>query len=120
MDCFLIILNHSQKIVDPKGQKMIILGNLCIGFGNLIATADNIPPGSEEPKLPEAAEIFIKATSNCCASLCSHCCCMCGIQFCSQMNNQCAIVFTQLCTALACFGCFECCATVCCSGSDGR
>ncbi|XP_030943482.1 uncharacterized protein LOC115968278 isoform X2 [Quercus lobata] len=109
-----------EKTVDPKGQKMIILGNLCVGFGNLIATADNIPPGSEESKLPEAAEIFIKATSNCCASLCSHCCCMCGIQFCSQMNNQCAIVFTQLCTALACIGCFECCATVCCSGSDGR
>jgi len=120
MNCFVIILNHSQKTVDPKGQKMIILGNLCVGFGNLIATADNIPPGSEESKLPEAAEIFIKATSNCCASLCSHCCCMCGIQFCSQMNNQCAIVFTQLCTALACIGCFECCATVCCSGSDGR
>ncbi|KAK9989883.1 hypothetical protein SO802_030122 [Lithocarpus litseifolius] len=109
-----------EKTVDPKGQKMIILGSLCIGFGNLIATADNIPPGSEEPKLPEAAEIFIKATSNCCASLCNHCCCMCGIQFCSQMNNQCAIVFMQLCTALACFGCFECCANVCCSGSDGR
>ncbi|KAL4613812.1 hypothetical protein ACB092_07G007900 [Castanea dentata] len=109
-----------EKTVDPKGQKMIILGSLCIGFGNLTATADNKPPGSEEPKLPEAAEIFIKATSNCCASLCNHCCCMCGIQFCSQMNNQSAIVLTQLCTALACFGCFECCANVCCSGSDGR
>ncbi|KAM3693745.1 hypothetical protein ACJW30_07G007100 [Castanea mollissima] len=109
-----------EKTVDPKGQKMIILGSLCIGFGNLTATADNKPPGSEEPKLPEAAEIFIKATSNCCASLCNRCCCMCGIQFCSQMNNQSAIVLTQLCTALACFGCFECCANVCCSGSDGR
>lgn len=120
MNCFLIILNHSQKMVDSKGQKMIMLGSLCTGFGDLNATAENTPPGSEKSKLPEAAEIFVQATSNCCANLCSYCCCMCCIQICSRMNNQCAIVITQLCTALACIGCFECCANVCCAGSDGR
>ncbi|XP_041005433.1 uncharacterized protein LOC121250378 isoform X1 [Juglans microcarpa x Juglans regia] len=113
--------NQSQKMVDFKGsQQMIILRNLGIGFGNLTATADNIPPGSEEPKLPEAAEIFVRAASNCCGSMCNQCCCMCCIQLCSKMNNQCAIVLTQLCTALAFFGCVECCTTVCCSGSDGQ
>lgn len=112
--------NQSQKMVDSKGQKMIMLQNLGIGFGNLTATADNIPPGFKEPKLPEAAEIFVRAASNCCGSMCNHCCCMCCIQFCSKLNNQCAIALTQLCTALACFGCVECCTTVCCSGSDGR
>ncbi|KAG7988569.1 hypothetical protein I3843_03G193500 [Carya illinoinensis] len=112
--------NQSQKMVDFNGQQMIILRNLGIGFGNLTATADNIPPGSEEPKLPEAAEIFVRAASNCCGSMCNQCCCMCCIQLCSKMNNQCAIVLTQLCTGLAFFGCVECCTTVCCSGSDGR
>ncbi|KAF5481676.1 hypothetical protein F2P56_002313 [Juglans regia] len=112
--------NQSQKMVDFKGgQQMIILQNLGIGFGNLTATADNIPPGSVEQKLPEAAEIFVRAASNCCGSMCNHCCCMCCIQLCSKMNNRCAIVLTQLCTALAFFGCVECCTTVCCSGSDG-
>ncbi len=120
MNCFLIILNHSQKMVDSKGQKMIMLGSLCIGFGDLNATAENTPPGSEKSKLPEAADIFVQATSNCCANLCSYCCCMCCIQIGSRMNNQCAIGITQLCTALACIGCFECCANVCCAGSDGR
>uniref|UniRef100_A0A2N9I5N7 VWFA domain-containing protein n=1 Tax=Fagus sylvatica TaxID=28930 RepID=A0A2N9I5N7_FAGSY len=109
-----------EKMVDSKGQKMIMLGSLCIGFGDLNATAENTPPGSEKSKLPEAADIFVQATSNCCANLCSYCCCMCCIQIGSRMNNQCAIVITQLCTALACIGCFECCANVCCAGSDGR
>ena len=99
---------------------MIMLQSLGMGFGNLNATVENISPGLEEPKMPEAAEIFVNAASNCCSSMCNRCCCMCGIQLCSRMNNQCAIALTQLCTALACFACVECCADVCCSGSDGR
>ncbi|KAK9274868.1 hypothetical protein L1049_022122 [Liquidambar formosana] len=109
----------SRKQAESKGQKIILLPSLGVGFGNLSATAENIPPGCEAAKLPEAAEIFVKAASNCCGKMCSCCCCMCCIQACSRMNNQCAIVITQLCTALAFLGCLSCCSEVCCSGQDG-
>ena len=105
-------------MIDSKGQKTIMLRSLGTGFGNLTATVENTPPGSEGEKLPEAAEIFVKAASNCCGRLCNHCCCLCCIQTCSRMNDQCAIALTQLCGALACLGCFYCC-EACCSGHDG-
>ncbi|XP_057468021.1 uncharacterized protein LOC130757278 isoform X1 [Actinidia eriantha] len=104
--------------IDSKGQKTIMLRSLGTGFGNLTATVENTPLGSEGEKLPEAAEIFVKAASNCCGRLCNHCCCMCCIQTCSRMNDQCAIALTQLCGALTCLGCFYCC-EACCSGHDG-
>ncbi|GFY98535.1 hypothetical protein Acr_12g0010760 [Actinidia rufa] len=107
-----------QKMIDSKGQKTIMLRSLGTGFGNLTAAVENIRPGSEGEKLPEAAEIFAKAASNCCGRLCNHCCCMCCIQPCSWMNNQCAVALTQLCGALTCLGCFTCCED-CCSGHDG-
>ncbi|XAR67208.1 hypothetical protein NMG60_11013685 [Bertholletia excelsa] len=107
-----------QKKVEPKYPKMIILRSLGIGFGNLTATAENITPGSEGEKLPEAAEILVKAASNCCGKLCGHCCCMCCINTCSRMNDQCAIALTQFCGALACLGCFTCCEACC--GGDNR
>ncbi|KAL3535507.1 hypothetical protein ACH5RR_003968 [Cinchona calisaya] len=109
---------HPQKTEDPKAPKVIVKRNLGVGFGNLTATADNTPPGSGETKPPEAAEIFIKAASNCCGKLCSYCCCMCCIKMCSSLNDQCAVALTQLCGALACLGCFACC-DACCSGQDG-
>ncbi|XP_024032681.1 uncharacterized protein LOC112095235, partial [Morus notabilis] len=109
-----------QKTADALRERVIPLQSLCVGFGNLTATADNIPPGCEEPRLAEAAEIFMKAASNCCGSIFRHCCCMCCIQCCSHMNNQCAIVLTQICTGLAIFGCLNCCVDLCCSNSDGR
>ncbi|XP_002516254.2 von Willebrand factor A domain-containing protein DDB_G0292740 isoform X1 [Ricinus communis] len=105
--------------VDYKGRRRILLQNFGVGFGNLAATADNIPPGVEELKLPEAAELIMKAASNCCGRVCGQCCCMCCIQCCSRMNDQCAIALTQLFAALACFGCVECC-SLCCSGGDGH
>ncbi|XP_038712299.1 uncharacterized protein LOC120006353 isoform X2 [Tripterygium wilfordii] len=108
-----------DSLEENKGQRAILLRSLSIGFGNLTATVENVPPGFEEPRLPEAAEIFVKAASNCCNSMCNRCCCMCCIQCCSKMNDQCAIALTQLCAALACFGCFECCSAICCSGGDG-
>ncbi|XP_058214944.1 uncharacterized protein LOC131326249 isoform X3 [Rhododendron vialii] len=108
---------EQQKATDFKGQKIIMLRSLGPGFGNLTATAENLSPGCEEEKLPEAAEIFVKAASNCCGKLCGRCCCMCCIQNCSRMNDQCAIVLTQLCGAIACLGCFSCC-ELCCSGND--
>lgn len=110
---------EQQKATDFKGQKTIMLRSLGLGFGNLTATAENLSPGCEEEKLPEAAEIFVKAASNCCGKLCGRCCCMCCIQTCSQMNDQCAIVLTQLCGVIACLGCFSCC-ELCCSGNDWR
>ncbi|XP_038878512.1 uncharacterized protein LOC120070725 [Benincasa hispida] len=105
--------NAYEKMAAPKGDKMMLLPFCGVGFGNLEATSDNTPLGIGEKK-PEAAEIFVKAASNCCGNLCSYCCCPCCIQACSRMNNQCAIALTQLCTAFACFCCFECCLEMCC------
>ncbi|EOY30229.1 Inter-alpha-trypsin inhibitor heavy chain-related isoform 1 [Theobroma cacao] len=109
-----------HEIGDSGAPKKMLLQSLTVGFGDLIATAENIRPGSQEPKLPEVAEILVKATSNCCGQICNQCCCMLCIQCCSKMNNQCATVLTQLCTALACFGCLDCCLQLCCPGQDGR
>ncbi|KAK8675783.1 hypothetical protein V6N13_033846 [Hibiscus sabdariffa] len=58
-------INLSTK-GDPNGQKIIILGCLGVGFGNLTATAKNIPPGIEEPKSPEGAEILCPLSSASC------------------------------------------------------
>lgn len=107
---------NSGKGVDLKGQKVVVLLDLGLGFGNMIATIENLPPGAEE-KMSEAAEIFVRAASNCCGRICGRCCCMCCIQCCSRMNDQCVVVLTQLCSALACFGCLSCCDL--CSGQDG-
>ncbi|KAJ7003274.1 hypothetical protein NC653_008500 [Populus alba x Populus x berolinensis] len=58
-------INPLKKMDLPK---TIMLGNLCVGFGNLTATAENIPPGTEETKSSEAAEMLVKAASNCFSS----------------------------------------------------
>ncbi|KVH94016.1 von Willebrand factor, type A [Cynara cardunculus var. scolymus] len=102
-----------QKVEVTKKSHMIkVLPHLGVGFGNLIATIENTPPGYE-PKLPDQAEMLVRAAGNCCVNMCSKCCCLCCIQACSQMNDQCAIVITQLCGALACLGCFACCELCC-------
>ncbi|GAA0163496.1 hypothetical protein LIER_39609 [Lithospermum erythrorhizon] len=110
-----------KKAEDPKHPSTILLQYIGIGFGNISATVDNIPPGSRETKAMETAEALAKEASNCCskccAKVCGHCCCMCCIRACSRMNDQCAVVLTQLCSALACLGCFSCCEA--CSGNDG-
>ncbi|XP_021902915.1 inter alpha-trypsin inhibitor, heavy chain 4 isoform X2 [Carica papaya] len=98
-----------QKKIDMSSQKMILLGSLGVGFGNLIGTAKNFPPGKEEPKSPEGAQILVKAATSCCSRLLDRVCCMCFIQSCSYMNDQCIIVYTQLCAGLACFECLNCC-----------
>ncbi|XP_063946819.1 uncharacterized protein LOC135151692 [Daucus carota subsp. sativus] len=97
-------------------QKLLVFPNSGIGFGSVSATAANSRPGRDEHKLPESAEMFIKAASNCCSIMCGHCCCMCCIQTCSRINDQCAIILTQFCTALSCLGCYSCCEACC--GSD--
>ncbi|KAE7999033.1 hypothetical protein FH972_003518 [Carpinus fangiana] len=101
------------KKVESEGQKIIFLGKLGLGFGNLAATAQNIPLGAEEAKPPDPTDVLLKAASNCCSRLLDRCCCMCFIQSCTYLNDQCAIVFTQLCTALACFECLNCCYELC-------
>lgn len=110
--------NSYEKMVAPKDDKMILLPFCGVGFGNLEATAENTPHGTGERKA-EAAEIFVKAASNCCSNLCGYCCCPCCIEACSSINNQCAILLTQLCTAFACFGCFDCCLEMCCDTTSG-
>ncbi|XP_019194521.1 PREDICTED: uncharacterized protein LOC109188342 [Ipomoea nil] len=107
----------NKKTGDPKLQKAIImLRNLGLGFGDLTATAENTPPGSTSK--PEAAEMFVQAASNCCKMVCDKCCCMCCIQMCSKINDQCAVVMTQLLGSLACLGCLACC-ELCCSKQQG-
>ncbi|XP_038991535.1 uncharacterized protein LOC120114823 [Hibiscus syriacus] len=108
-----------HKIRDPGAPKKVLLRRLSVGFGDLTATAENMRPGAEEPKLPDAAEAFMKATSDCCGRTCERCCCLCCIQCCSKMNDQCAILLTQIFTALAFIGCLECC-TLCCCAQDGQ
>ncbi|KAK6126752.1 hypothetical protein DH2020_039497 [Rehmannia glutinosa] len=110
--------DHNKK-EESKPQKILLLHNTGLGFGNLSATAENISPGVGVAKLPEAAEVFIRGASNCCGKLCNHCCCMCCVQMCSSINDQCAILLTQLCGALACLGCYTCCCGLCCGGEDG-
>lgn len=117
--------DHLKKEVSKKSsrngekvQRRILLPNLGIGFGNLIATAENTPPGREETRGPDGAEIFVKAATNCCGTFCHYCCCMCCIQACTRINNQCATAFTQLCVGLGCLGCFSCCSDICCSESE--
>lgn len=105
-----------QVSTEADYEKIIVLRNSGFGFGNLIATVENTPPGANEVKLPDPGELFVQAASNCCGKMCDYCCCMCCIQICSRLNDQCAIVFIQLCGALSCLGCFFCCELCCGSG----
>ncbi|KAL2243178.1 UNVERIFIED_CONTAM: von Willebrand factor A domain-containing protein 5B1 [Sesamum indicum] len=102
-----------EKTPDLKGQKIVFLRGLGIGFGSVQATAENRPPEHAEPKLYETSEKIFKAASDFCGRVVDCCCCMCFIQFCNRLNDQCAVALTQLCTALACFGCMEVCCDIC-------
>uniref|UniRef100_A0A1D1Z528 Inter-alpha-trypsin inhibitor heavy chain H2 n=2 Tax=Anthurium amnicola TaxID=1678845 RepID=A0A1D1Z528_9ARAE len=105
-----------QKDSGSKDDKPALVGGITLGFGDVIATAENLPPGFRGVKLPEPNSY--KMAVDCCNNLANCCCCMCCIQTCSRLNDQCVIIMTQLCTALSCFACIECCAELCCSGSD--
>ncbi|XP_048234434.1 inter-alpha-trypsin inhibitor heavy chain H6 isoform X2 [Ricinus communis] len=109
------VLNKINPLKQVKSErdKTVMLGNLGVGFGNLKATAANIPPGTDAIKSPDATEKIVKAASGCCSRLLDRFCCMCFIQTCSSMNDQCAIVLSQLCAALACFECVNCCFEIC-------
>ncbi|KAL3511600.1 hypothetical protein ACH5RR_024317 [Cinchona calisaya] len=112
-DIILIETKKEKQINELSGKKIIILRSVGVGFGSLKATADNLPPETAEPKLHETSEMILQAATNWCGKMIDCCCCMCFIQFCNQLNDQCAVVLTQLCTALACFGCMNFCCEVC-------
>ncbi|KAF6138802.1 hypothetical protein GIB67_025964 [Kingdonia uniflora] len=98
-----------QKLLDTKGHNLILVRSLCAGFGSLVATAENLPLGYKETPAEAAAEVLVKAASNCCGKLENCCCCFCCIKFCSRVNDQFAIVLIQLCASMACLGCLSCC-----------
>ncbi|GJN31737.1 hypothetical protein PR202_gb20173 [Eleusine coracana subsp. coracana] len=104
-----------QSIPDERSGAP--LRGLTLGFGDVAATRDNLTEGFGVIKAPEKFEIFEKA-AGCCGRLADCVCCMCFIKACSKMNDQCAVVLVQLCAAVACLGCFECCSELCCGGSD--
>ncbi|KAL6855884.1 hypothetical protein ACP4OV_018686 [Aristida adscensionis] len=108
-----------QKIKGRKGpdELRIPLDGLKLGFGDKVATRENIITGFRDVKPPEKFVILTKA-AGCCGQLADCLCCMCCINACNKMNDQCAILMTQVCAALACLGCYECCAEVCCGGSE--
>lgn len=106
----------NQKEVDLKGPEIILFRGLAIGFGNLKATDENLAPGIKAIKSTDSTtDILAKSASKYCGRLLDCCCCMCFIQACSKLNDQSAVAFTQLCTALACFQCIDCIFDVCVS-----
>lgn len=108
-----------QKLKGKKGpdEQRIPLHGLKLGFGNKDATRENLVTGFGDEKPPEKFVMLQKATG-CCSRVADCLCCMCCIKACNRMNDQCAILMAQICAALACLGCYECCAEVCCGGSE--
>ncbi|CAL0315471.1 unnamed protein product [Lupinus luteus] len=100
----------SLQSLDLKGQKLF-LGGMGLGFGDMKATAANIPPAIKEAKPSEG--LLQKAASTCCGRLANNCCGMCLLQTCAFVNDQCTIVCTQICAALACFELIKCCIELC-------
>ncbi|RLN19147.1 uncharacterized protein C2845_PM02G23710 [Panicum miliaceum] len=109
--------NKPTKQSSPDERSAMPLRGLTLGFGDVMATRENLTTGFGDIKPPEKFEIFDKAVG-CCSRVADCFCCMCFIKACSKMNDQCAIVMAQACAALACLGCFECCSELCCGGAN--
>lgn len=127
-DMFLLQTNldkvdGTQKVKQKlKGQKArdeqrIPLHGLKLGFGNKDATRENLITGFGDMNRAEKL-VMLQKGKGCCSSIADCLCCMCCIKACNRMNDQCAILMAQICAALACLGCYECCAEVCCGGSE--
>ncbi|KAE9605826.1 putative von Willebrand factor, type A [Lupinus albus] len=93
------------------GNQKLFLGDMSLGFGDMKATGKNIPPATKEAKPSEG--LMQKAASTCCSQLANNCCGMCLLKTCACMNDQCTIVCSQLCAALACFELIKCCIELC-------
>jgi hypothetical protein len=104
-----------KSILDE--QSAAPLRGLTHGFGDVVATKDNLTAGFGDIKAPEKFEMFEKV-AGCCGRFGDCICCMCFIKACSKMNDQCAIVLVQVFAAFACLGCFECCSEICSGGSN--
>ncbi|GMH16042.1 hypothetical protein Nepgr_017883 [Nepenthes gracilis] len=89
-------------------KKMMLLSGLGVGFGDPTKTAENMPAGIVV-RTPDATERLVNAASKCCHRVVDRCCCLCFINVLSNLNDQCAIVASQLCAALACSECIKCC-----------
>ncbi|XP_024979152.1 uncharacterized protein LOC112516375 [Cynara cardunculus var. scolymus] len=108
-----------EKCSKKMNQKMILLRSVCVGFGNLKATATNLPPGIEDVKLNDAAKMVMKAASSCWGMFSDWYCWRCLLQAWSRVKNeQCAIAVAQLCTALACLESLDFCCELCDSCID--
>ncbi|KVH92918.1 hypothetical protein Ccrd_005044 [Cynara cardunculus var. scolymus] len=108
-----------KKCSKKMNQKMILLRSVCVGFGNLKATATNLPPGIEDVKLNDAAKMVMKAASSCWGMFSDWYCWRCLLQAWSRVKNeQCAIAVAQLCTALACLESLDFCCELCDSCID--
>ncbi|XP_021865385.1 uncharacterized protein [Spinacia oleracea] len=99
-----------QKMI--KSQKIILLQILGVGFGDLEKTGENLPPGVII-KVPDAAEFIVNAATGYCGKLLDRFCCMCFIRAMSTLSDRCVITFSQICAALACFQCLDCCYDLC-------
>ncbi|VFQ65510.1 unnamed protein product [Cuscuta campestris] len=104
--------NHNAKPETLK-EKTTYLRETGIGFGNLKATAGNLPPGAAAAKRRHQSEAAAFA-AKCCSKAVDRCCCgMCLLQICSKLSDRCAVAFTQLCAGLACFECLSVCCDLC-------
>ncbi|KAK9734443.1 hypothetical protein RND81_04G140100 [Saponaria officinalis] len=99
-----------QKMV--MCRKLFPLQSLGVGFGDLKKTAENLPPGVTV-KTPDATDMIVKAATGCCHQFLDRCCCMCCIQVVSKMSDRFVITLTQICAALSCCQCLDCCYDLC-------
>ncbi|XP_042444378.1 uncharacterized protein LOC122029457 [Zingiber officinale] len=83
-----------------------VVHGVTMGFGDPTATKENRQFG--ELKKPEILAVYNKTIGRC-SKIAYCCCCPCCIKTCSRINDQLMIVLTQLCTALSCLACLECC-----------
>ncbi|XP_052620011.1 uncharacterized protein LOC111910089 [Lactuca sativa] len=123
-----VILVHKDKVkpatlqsllLDKKcsrlgNEKVIYLRNPCVGFGNLKATAANLPPGMEDIKLNEATKMVVEAATSRWGMFINSWCWRCVKKMWSQLKSEhCTLAIAQICTALTCLECLDCCCDMC-------
>ncbi|XP_071715123.1 uncharacterized protein [Rutidosis leptorrhynchoides] len=109
------VIQDDEKCSKLMNRKKIRLRNVCVGFGNLKATAENLPSGVEEEKLNEAEKLVRKAASTCYELLDTYGCLKCLSKV---RNSQISLAIAELCAALACLELLDCCCDLCDTCSD--